>query len=264
MVRMRVTLFMQQGNYGWSEHYMNSNSTFDGVAAAAATLRDVRVRMLPPSARITYIRISDDDDFRDSLLISEASSTGSASEIVDSASAFTACLIRIFATPKIRKSMYIRPAQVLEGVNSDRVLDAPTWISGFNPWRNLLIGASGWSINSMVRTGPKVPIQEIVGSGNYTQIEALGLTLAVDDRVVIQGVTQIKGYNGIYKVRATAAGDIYTLLPKRPLGNAVSSQGFAQKVVPTLFPIAGVSPIRVVSRRTGRPFDSPRGKSATV
>lgn len=70
---IRVQFFFVQGRQGWSEvHYLSPdlfpNLDTEGVTKEVENLRDARLGLLGRGARMTYIRASDIDVFRDALV----------------------------------------------------------------------------------------------------------------------------------------------------------------------------------------------------
>lgn len=267
MPMMKVTYFFQQNRYGWSESIHNLGATYDAVVAPAAQLRDARIALLPSTAKITYIRISNDLDFRDSVLINEKLGVG-AQAIEASDPTFTACLLRLTAGPTIRRSLYMRPAEFGEGEDGDSIVNQVTWLAAFQAWRSQILNLTNqWAIRTKSTSIDGLQIQTAENTIPGLKVTIPGHTFTNGSLVTIRG---FKGathkINGTYKV-ASVAGDVVTM--NRSLAGsyaviAATIWGLAFSSDVSLQQIVGCSAIRVVSRKTGRPFDSPRGRKSRV
>ena len=266
MPMFRVSYFFEQGQWGWSESVHNLNTSYNAVAADAANLRDARINMLPPSAQLAYIRISDDLVFRDSTLISEKASSPGARAIEFSDPTFAAYLIRMYSSPTVRRSMYVRPVAAGDGQDGDRVVNSALWLGAYNTWKGLLQNeATGWAIKSQTVAGVGQIVTGLSLTGTTLSIIAPGAMWAVGQKIKLQGFKTNPNVNGSYTIIATPAADSFTLSPNLAADTLeITKHGFAFAWSYTLSKIASVSVIRITSRKTGRPFDSPRGRSGTA
>lgn len=266
MPMYRVSYFFQQGAFGWSESIHNLQTSLSAVTAEAGALRDARIAMLPPSCTLSYIRISDDLVFRDSVLINENPSSPGTRAIEDSEPPFTAALCRIFASPTVRRSIYLRPVSSQEGINGDRKIDSTGWLSAFNPWRSLLVSEStGWAIKYKAVAPVGFLVNGFTVSDKRLTVQAPGATFAIGQRIQLRGFKSVSKVDGQYRVTAIPSAANFTLDPLLAVDDPeVTQYGAAFDFAPQLAKITGVNPIRVTSRKTGRPFDSPRGRSGIV
>jgi len=263
MAMIRATFFFEQGKYGWSESIHNLNGTLSGAATAARDLAFKRMAMLPQSCKISYIRVSDDEVERDSQIV--PFDNANFEPIVDeSASAFTACLIRLEAGATHRRLIYVRPAALSEGINSDPFIDDPSWIGAYNAWKAQLITGT-WGVKYRNAVGAKVPINAVSSNSNLLNVACTTTgNFFAGDSIYIGKLPEGKSAMGYYKVRTII--DANSMWVESYLGPTidVSAGGYVQKRSFTLAAITDVIKLRVVSRKTGRPFDSPRGRSRIV
>ena len=266
MAMLRCTFFFTQGRYGWSEHYHNLASTHAAVAALAVELRNNRLAMIPPTAQLTYQRISDDDPPRDSSVIGGAPWLGQSGTIEASDAAFTANLIRFSSGVLKRRNIYLRPAPFGEGKDSDQIINGPGFFNAYNFWKATLIEeANGWAIKNIVSPGQGSFVSAVGQNTDFLQVSVPGLALIVGARVRLSGFKSPVPINGYYKYAGSGGGDVKNLIPPVPgFVGGVTKFGILKEVTYALSQITDVQAIRTVSRKTGRPFDSPRGRSPTV
>lgn len=266
MPAMRVSFFFEQGAYGWSESLHNLGASYTQVVLPTNTLRDARLALLPGSAKLSYLRISDDESFRDSILLNEAAASQSLSTVPNSDPTFTANLIRISASPKVRRSLYMRPAFQGEGSNGDRVVNDPQWLTRYTLWRNLLLdSAQGWAVRFFADSDTGLNIESVTNNTGALVFNIPGAGLAVDSFFKARNFSANVKINGTYRIIAKT-GDLYTVTPNKLAGATILiySYGKAFTTARALLPVTGVTYIRTTSRKTGRPFASPRGRRGRV
>ena len=258
----RVTYFFTMGQWGWSESVDNSGNDQFVVTQPARILRDARAKMLPPSCKMNYIRISKIDNVRDSVLINETPS-GTSSAFVPSADpAFTAALVRLFASPTSKRAIYMRPCGLGEGIDGDRVVDDSAWLNGFRTWASALAdSASGWVVRSKVTDPGGLTVTSVINQLGGLEITVPGNTVSVGDTVTLRKFQSTPNINGLWTVK-TVAASIITMSkhPNPSVDVIVDAWGLMSPTVISFNPIISASVIRVTSRKTGRPFASPVGR----
>lgn len=263
MTAIRATFFFEQGKYGWSESLHNTSSGLQNVMDQAVALAAKRVKMLPEFCQLSYIRVSDDEQERDTIVRNVTPPNFDAA-VSASASAFTACLLRLEASPTRRRLMYMRPAALSEGANSDPVIDDPSWLIGFTAWA-ALVSSAPWAVKYTEASGAKVPINQLSQNIDLLNVgvsSTAGFTAG--DRVYIGKLPAGKSAMGYYKVRNVIDATSMYVQSYRGPNIDVGAGGYIQKRVTGLAAIQTVIKLRVTSRKTGRPFDSPHGRSRTV
>lgn len=266
MVAMRVSFFFEQGPYGWSESVHNLGASYTQVAIPAFALRDARLALLPGSAKLTYLRISDDEAPRDSVLLNEFAANVGLSPVPNSDPTFTSNLIRISASSRVRRALYMRPAFLGEGSNGDRVVNDPQWLNRYPAWRNqLLDAANGWAVRFWADSDTGLNVQGVDNSTGNLVINIPGAGLAVDTSFKLRNFSANVRLNGQYRITAKT-GDLYTVTPNKLAGQTilVYAMGKAFTTSRAMLPVTGCTFVRTTSRKTGRPFASPRGRRGRV
>lgn len=261
---IRATFFFEDDNkHGWTETIHTQKPDLTTAIAAARALADLRRNCLGDTARITYIRVSDDLVKRDSKIHTVPSGDGTTRTTGATAAdiANTAVIVRIEASPLARRTLYMRgvPDEVV--TRSGKYTPTGGFSNSFDMWANDLI-INNWACRSRDGTNPLHTITDI------TQVAATGVvTITTIDAhlfelntpFVVRGVRGAKVVNGTWTPFSIPSATTVTIKITSLIGTYTGG-GTAAKLGYILAPITDVKVIRVSHRNAGRPFDSPRGR----
>jgi len=277
----RLTIFFEDGKYGWSEsHFYRAPVTDlhqvinDGVILARA-----RADLLGTGPTINELRASFDDVFRDSFInvfnpplqTTLFAGGGSVPPEVTSDLPYSVTLLRLESGANYRRSLY------LSGVPDAYQLDpnaqyGAQWETNFGLWADQLADdpvnqTTGlWGFKALQRP-PDVPTFPITGItfGLPTIITAVGNTFTVGQRIHIRLVKQTPkkpSVNGFWYVLAKT-GDQVTLANSSFAGEAYLGGGIVYDAQTyAIKPYTDVRIVRETHRKRGRPFDCPHGRLA--
>lgn len=261
--QMRITLFFQQGDYGWTESYFPPSTDYTSATAFANLLAPIRVGLLAAGGStpvMTGYRVSDDTVFRDALVqFFQPPLQGALSG--NPLHPTTCLLLRLTATPLVRRPLYARgiPDSLMRADGS--YIPGPA-LGAVNTLRNFLKGPPAW----LVKTSLTSPLAQIFRLGNvtapnnFTTIQPHGFN--ANDTVIVKGTSRHRNPVGIWKVGPGPGITTFTLvgvdLPADyayvPLSLGVQLKTF------TYQGITIVNDERITERATGRPFGVPRGR----
>ena len=264
--RVRTTIFFKQGSYGWTETYFLPTTTLTNALLKAELLVSLRRALLGDVSRITYVRVSDDEKFRDSLVRVQPPDlqTGPAGN-GNPDPAYTSLLLRLEGGEEHRRQLYLRgiPDSVI--VEPDPPIFEAGYTKFFKNFRTELI-SQGWAFK-VIKKPPAVPAVLITGFITATPpVVTTGAAhnLTTGDNVLIRGVKGFeanngRGANGRWYVNVLTANSFEITGRLTPFG-AYLGGGEIIKRVYGLIDVTAVELVRVTKRSTGRPFDSPRGR----
>lgn len=264
---VKVTAFFEMGKWGWSEVYYNLVDIADAASVTRAqALMTARRNGLPSAAVHTATRISN-PELRGSVrpLAGQGPGIATWSPTVDWA--WSAILAReATQSTHINGRVFLRPGPETPGTTGvpDPSFIPPAVFLSLTPWRTeLTFAAAQWVVRGLSTTRPRV---DIVGgtltgtSGTVTTFAAHGILAGELFR--ISGAPNPPGrcLNGLY--RATSIPTTDSVAFTVPTGPNVTfgSGGYVRGQLYVYAQIQEVSLAKMVSRRTGRPFDQPRGR----
>lgn len=264
MAVIRATFFFEDVNkHGWSETIHNLAADLTTAKTRANNLMRHRRNCLGSSARITYIRVSDDLVKRDSEVIinpvgDQLSRVGPATQ-ADIAN--TSLVVRIQANPLARRTLYMRGIPDDCVTNSGQYSPSPSFVNAFDSWAFSLI-QDQWACRSRDGTTPRhnitsVTQDAVTGLVTLTTGTPHGVVMGVP--FVIRGVKVGTALNGTWLPVAIVDTDTLRIILKTILPAGVN-QGTIALLGYTLAPIIDAKVVRVSHRISGRPFDSPRGR----
>lgn len=265
----KASLFFQMNAFGWTESYYSLGATLEDVRITAELLAQKRALMLPGTSRITYIRVSDVNVFRDSMLVPlPAVGFGGGQFGAQFAAEFpsTAILIRLFATAVARGRIFLRGAQSNTGLDGNRQELNPEQVPFLTAYLAQLANpVQNWAIRHLNPSLQPIPIETIVTNPiDLTVVTQAAHGAVLGDRVRISRVETVGGNpppNGVYRVLAVTNPTTLLLTPTHPGGDFDIPMTGTLRVLRYIYsPITAAGFIRVVTKRTGRPFDSPRGR----
>lgn len=259
MSTWRLTYMFKSKEYGWSESYYVDGETFAIAKAEAEELGKVRLGLCGLGVSMDAVRISDTTLFRDYGLSPLGLSTGE--EDTTSAShvkPYNSLLCNLVNGP-YRNRVFLRGIPSGDYLGDDPLNLGAAWNKAFNAWKA-----------SLKKNNIKMRLQDrfnLAIQGTIVAADTMGpITVTLDkdstmqdgDQIVIrgaQGQTSINGRHFVSRVTARTFVVRNTLSVAPYLGKGVWRA--VQYIYQT---INDVVPIREVSRRTGRPFDTPVGR----
>lgn len=287
----KCTIFFTDGKYGWSESLWNSSqTTLDRVLEKGITLARKRLPLCGAGPQVPYIRVSDESQYRDSLIetlnlvtikpdgtqATQGTQGGTQPTFIApvlkpltgidaSDRPYSAILVRNESGTLYRRLMYLRGCP--DSIIVDPIGPTPTkaWYDGFIQWAAELI-AGQWRFKVLSRepTNQPKPITGIFPqAAAEARIKSAGHGLAVLNEVRVfncKGVGPLP--KGIYSVSSIVDADNFTLVNYKPDIGTISYFGGGKYILRTSVyaPITNTLIRGQTSRKTGRPFDSPRGR----
>lgn len=266
MALWRATMFFKMGSEGWSETYFYANGTAlePAVRADAILLAGARLALLNTQSVLIGIRVSDDLVFRDSdLLGSPDFPAAGTSSFTTSLPARTALICRVQSSLNHRRTLKL--SGLPNNLSSAGVwqINGPGWSPSANLFISRLQAAWALKINSLVAP-PTLNIFSISLTGLSTTSD----TTAWPNSAVKGRFSGVRGVlpnpNGrIFDVLKVDANTI-SILHWAPRGTATVNYGKIRQVVYGVEAITGFVQLRMGERKTGRPFDSPRGRRSVA
>jgi hypothetical protein len=274
VVHGRITVFFEEGEYGWTETLFNSAGSYLILQLQANAYCAARQQILTggtPGFGPTIIgwRVSDDTVFRDAFVnLYQPPLAGLYSGTALHPT--TALLLRLTATELSRRPLY------LSGIPQD-IMDAngnyfatPAWMIAMNTFKTF-ISNGNWQVKGQLGAGEPVafPLANIVAPNNFIAQGALpfvapgdlGKVLRVRGRRVNRNpiglfkILTIEPPNGVHLAGVDLPAD-YTYHP--PLSCSLQLQTAQYNTITTC------SDERLTERRRGRPFGGPRGRKSSV
>lgn len=261
MPRLRLTYTFQGENFGWSESYYSTFNLIANVAGAETTLRNARRGILSNQCRITHVRISDEEVFRDVFIKDLSADDGEGTQIAAAAMPNLGVLVQYASGVTVVKK-FIRGIPDTLSANVGRYVPNPAWAFAFGLYSGTLAAAAqGWAILTMDTTQPLLAVtgEADAVAGVTAQITVgAGHGLVSGDRVRISGGFGTNIVKGVFAVTVLDGTRFTVPWTKTPIVYAGGAK--MQKRLQTLKLIDKVEPMRIITRRAGRPFGSPVGR----
>ena len=264
MPQLRATFFFKDsGGYGWSETIHSTKPDLTACLAAASSLAAFRISCLGGTSYLPFVRVSDDEVKRDSLIFKvppgdmfNTSAAGTSSDIAN-----TSLTVRLSSTPLRRRTLYMRgiPDDVVK--NSGLYTPSQNFQGAFDQWF-IQLKTDAWAIRG--KSGVALPhtIGLIAQNGTSGDIAVTTLDphgLAQNDTIVIRGVKGATALNGTWRVFHVTDTTNFTLKSQSIL-KIWTGQGTVTKQAMDLLNITDGEIMGVSHRIAGRPFDSHRGR----
>lgn len=263
----RSTWFFGQGNYGWSETWFHSKDNHQQVLSVVENVRPYRKQILVAGANLRAVRISDDSIFRDSLLKPYSAKDQEGQDVVGDADfPFVSVLCRAESSALLRRQLWLRgiPDPLTISVGAQPNIDH--WLGGpFDTWANQVM-ANEFALKVLIR--PPIAlngavVNVILGGPSSVVTNAVNLPLT-GDKVRIKGLVGVTGMTGIFQVgTVNLTTKTFELIGAFGTGTYRGGGTWVRQEFTTA-PITALKAVRIASRRTGRPFDSPRGRRRRV
>lgn len=273
MAICKLTMFFQQGVYGWSESFFRDAgvSTLQGQMDLALVLAPKRIKCSGEQTQLPFLKVSMEGVQRDVLLYSYLARTNAipaGQSGKDSDIRFTAALIRrTSADNKSFSNYYLRG--IWDELSSGLGFGAgdPTWNANFGSFRGEITG-SKWGFMAKVPADSKSKqnVATLVqgAEGKVTLTTASDVfpapTFGTKQKIFVSGILGSVLVNGVQIVIPSAARSCTTIkrIPILPyLGGGLLTWNQLAFVE-----TADMQPLRGVARKTGRPPYLSRGRSA--
>lgn len=269
-----VHYIFRAGAAGWTENFYLEATNRDTAEAEVTVLGWLRSVMVGAGAGLVAARFSDIAIDGDANLTT-FSLGGGASGGGGFRDQYTTAIV---CRAEAEKGLYRRTVTLRGCPDAYAVYDpikgemvpGDSFKGNFDPFVGRLAGAGfGWKIRGWSKAAEdvaKMPIESVstlvAGTIIYT---APGHVFAKGDRVRVRGVKGLgaEGCNRTDKVIDAAPGQSFSLplLPgESPPVPGEKNTGTARRQVKKLFQIDDCIYNKIGSRKTGRPFDSPRGR----
>lgn len=262
----RVTAFYEMGAWGWSENYYTFLTDVPQVRNAAIRIVNFRLQSMPSASRHVATRVSDVAIRGDALpLPSQGAGSAAWSATVDWG--WTAILVRILTGfPGPTGKMFLRPGpETPTGPEvPNRNVIPPAVIASLALWQSELTApVSAWAIRGIAASQPTVAIKGFSLTGN------LGIVTTFEVHGVNPGdlfrIGRVKGapnrcLNGVFRAETVPTTDSIGFTIVAGATQTIGSGGFLRGQRTVFVPISSSTLIRIVSRKTGRPFGQPLGR----
>lgn len=265
MPLIRATFFFKDsGGYGWTETIHNAGADLTTVLPRALSLATTRRNMLGSTARLTFIRVSDDEVKRDSRVIQIPTGDQTARLGPDASSdiANTALVVRMeTASPVKRRTLSMRGIPDGTVSNAGQYTPDGNFSNTFMLWESKL-KTDGWSIRS--RDGLQPP-HNILTAVQAPTTGVVTITTGDDHDLELGKPLLITGSRGAPQINGTwipfAIPSLTTFQIKiTQLMGIYDGGGIVKKLGFVLNAITSAQVMRVSHRIAGRPFDSPVGR----
>jgi hypothetical protein len=283
---IRATLFFTSDKYGWSETFFKVADDLQAVLEDAVRMAVNRIRLCGTNVELDYVRVSDDDIRRDSLVAQPnltAQLKKSVRDVLDvggegakpkeqkinvaapdpADQPYSAILLRMEAGPLYRRPMYLRGCPDSIIVNPPGPVQPKEWGDMFRRWVEFLKG-NAWGFKVLNRDvgNPAKPITASPGVAPF-QLTVAAHGLVQGQRVTVE---DIKGEGAVPHGAFTIdVVDPNTIRLRGTTGAFTYDRGGTVRL--RVYKVATISSIIIrgeTTRRTGRPFDSPRGRRRTA
>lgn len=257
---IRVTMFFEADKYGWSETLYSSQASSSDALDAGKALIPRRVGCLGEGAALIGLRASDDDSRQDSLFHSVNANDGKPTANTSSDIPHTCLDCRMEASSLHRRAYQLRgiPDDIVR-TNGGLLIDG-IYQGKLDRYRTVLL-AGGWGMkvrNTPVGAHPILSITNDPSGYTVTVVTTEAHGLQLNDLAYISGRSNVKGFNGIWRVSATTPTEFQILTSKR-----ATPPFFGLYVRKLTYSFAAFSNMifeRASHRITGRPFGAPLGK----
>lgn len=264
MARNRAIFFFEDdAGYGWSEGIYNQGADLTTTLANAVRLLPLRVRLLGTGARLTMIRVSDDEVKRDSRVYivppGDQANTATHSDPHDNAN--LCILLRLEASdPIARRSLYLRGFADKYCASGVFAPDA-AFTAAFNRWK-AAIKADNWALKIKTGVYPAINIsgfQQVPGENFITVTTAGNHNFEQGLKVIFSGAKGPGVPRGTQQVLSVPTATSFRVSTTQMLGTP-TAYGTVRRQDYALTPCTDVQVVRVSRRATGRPSSSPRGR----
>lgn len=282
----RMTFFFQLLKNGWTEIYWGSYGTLlSELVPQAQTYATKRMVISGLRVGITYIRISDDEVYRDSTvsrdgyyavangtdpLPPELDVGGNPAAIIatdpsPANHAFVAAKMRMSSGVLYRRIAYWRglPEDAEPAPGDSLITSVPGYSDSFDALKTELTnGKYYFRVQDRGTTVASTAINPVTSfvAGSPPTITTVNAFPAVGTLV------KLTGFRGTTDVRytgrvATSSGNTGTLLGQVSGTTLHNPKGYVHQILPTYLPIQSVIVDGITHRPVGRPFDLGRGRS---
>jgi hypothetical protein len=260
MPRIRMTVFMELGDVGWSEAIGCVPTDPASLSLLAQAYIIARSGILSTEAKIVDVRISDDEVFRD-IIVPIAGLPRLGAQPGRAAPPSATVLLKGFTNDaRVQRNFFIRgvPATLVDGRN---FTPPSIWDTAFLQYAALLTGGQ-FLVFGKDRAQQKQAIQSVNNAGVCVLVN-LSTGFASGDVVQLLGVPRSLIQHRVFTVYNQVNPLNFSLRPWQ-LGQVLGTQGFLRKVSIVGFPLRTVNAIDIGERKVGRPFGLPRGRAAVV
>lgn len=257
------TFFLKMGRYGWSETFINNVADRATALARSKALAEERLEWQSTQCFLPQVRVSDVSIQGDSHIeVFPRGGPGGYVGTKNGENPPVSILVRLDKQDGgSRKHIYARgvPDGVLVATR-ERPTDEE-WTPHFNSWLDKLKDANeGWGWLSTVAPGVGTPItlaEPAAVAVTFTTPAAHGYVIG--QRFRVKGMRP-SYWNKEYVVRDVPDVTKIITLHNFEFNPLIIVNGFIHDVLEQFTPIQRYAIVRTVSRKTGRPFDSPRGR----
>lgn len=265
----RGTMFFEDGIQGWSETHWYTGALTD-YSVILGFLQDLaiqRARLLSESARISYLRVSD-DSVRGDALVTTISLSGSAvggklTVPPPGAPPWNSILLRKQAGALYHGMEHLRGVPI--GILTDPTgptFNDPSWPNAFGlatpPGLKTYVGQLllNWGMKVILKPPdtPAVPILAQIAAGPPTVFAVAAGSFLTGQKVRAQGLTPrfpLTGYNGI---NANAGVPQNVFFPAQTQPYSWQASGVFIAKVQAVKPYSSIVIRKEAERRVGRPF----------
>lgn len=268
----KVIFFINHPRGGWSETYYTFQSSLLAAQTAATALVYQRNLLLSPPCIIEGIRVSDELNTRNSILLGYGAPAGFTATFELSDTPWQAQLVRMRnLSSGVQRQLYIRgiPDELWDTQNPTNAIEA-VWVAQFNNFFKPAMESGIWYIKGKPRPS-SLPHQPIIGwvpgvLENSTLVTGVGAsTLNAGQKVTVYQLNGFPRAPGLCLVTSnspTAAQ--YTIRLHTP--NNFTYDGAAYYIIyaPVYSVIDSCGMGDIVHRIVGRPFGLERGRRRAV
>lgn len=264
MAQIRATFFMRnQRGYGWSETLFSTRANLVEVMADAILLFPKRVNCNGNDVNLYWIRVSDDEIKRDSLVypVPEGNQQSKNRDLGDSEDANTCLDVQLKAGLLHRRFIYMRGIPDNCITVGGAFTPTPAFTPNFGIWGAALT-AGPWGLKYLNTVNAQVNIAGMVQDGTtgfVTVTTAAAHGLVAGDYVNVTGIQGATRARGVHRVLSAPTATTFTYKIKLIMQPYVAF-GQTRKVATTVESFNFAQPLRVSRRDTGAPFDRPRGR----
>lgn len=269
MATFKINLFFSLGKAGWSETWYTRRANIDVALRDARGLAQARAALLASDVNFDSVRVSDEAIFGDSDVIPNPTSTrfnGS----TPSDEPYNAALCRIQATSVYRRQLYLRgvPVGVAKPNSPADNLRRGLWLLAVQNFAKQVIDrsseTSGFCLRVHLRGGdnPARYVQRFVDTlTGYDVVFFVGVPTGIvaGDTLQIYTVREFPTLQGRFPVESVSGNTVSILYPN-PQPFTYRGRAYGRRVGLGTAPIDDLKFERFVTKRVGRPFDSPVGR----
>lgn len=263
----RATLFFSDDhNYGWSETFFNSLTSHSGVLNQAKFLATDRKNLNGTGVYLTDIRVSDDEQKRDSSLFQP--------NLPDQLTSFpsfgahdianTCLLHRLEAGPNNRRNLYMRGIPDLFTTGGGNWAPNAQWWANWHAWQQRMFNGN-WGVK-VANYGPAevlTLVSQSPTSGALTISTVAAHGYAVGSIINISGARKSPGVNGRHTVQAVPSPTSFTIASNYVF-KGFNGPAVAKSVTFSLVAFSSVESERLTHRITGVPFVKHRGRRRAI